>query len=116
MFFPLCFHTDNLGFVHMCVVCPAPLASERNLQRQIPIPDSTITDMEQRLELPDPGRHHWEEQGLVIRNEGTRDEFLQSAWSVHVHKFTWTDTCTCMCSLAGNILYCIGLAINIESV
>ena len=68
----------------MCVVCPVALAVERNYQRQIPIPYSTIAAMEQVLELPDPVNYHWEAGGLVIRNEGTREEFLQSSWSVLV--------------------------------
>lgn len=74
--------TVGLGFVHLCVVCPAPLAVKRNLSRQIPIPQSTITSMEQRLELPDPGKHNWERSRLMIRNEGTKEDFLLTAWSV----------------------------------
>lgn len=67
---------DQLGFGELCVCCELPEAQARNIQRQIPIPDSTIISMEQRLELPDPSKHHWERRSSIVHNTATKDEFL----------------------------------------
>lgn len=46
----------------------------------IPIPHSTIERMEQRLELPDPVNHHWEQRSIVISSESDQEQYLKNAW------------------------------------
>ena len=83
-------YTDRLGFSELCVCCDVSLAQERNKQRQIPIPNSTIIDMEQSLELPDSSKYQWEKKSCVLFNNSQRDDFLTEARSV------WPST---MCQL-----------------
>ena len=61
----------------------------------IPIPHSTIERMEQRLELPDPVNHHWEQRSIVISSESDREQYLKNAW--------YTKKCT---KNIASFLYC----------
>ena len=36
--------------------------------------------MEQRLELPDPVNHHWEQRSIVISSESDQEQYLKNAW------------------------------------
>lgn len=69
--------SDQLGFGELCICCGVPVAQARNAKRQIPIPNSTIISMEQRLELPEPLKHHWERRSSVVYNTTTKEEFLR---------------------------------------
>ena len=54
----------------------------RNTHRPVPIPHSTIVDMEQRLELPEPSKYHWERRSAILHNDGQEEkEFLREGWS-----------------------------------
>lgn len=55
----------------------------RNTCRLVPIPHSTIIDMEQRLELPEPSKYHWERRSAILHNDGQEEEFLREGWSVY---------------------------------
>ena len=70
---------DQLGFAELCVCCEVGVAHARNHDRRIPIPNSTIINMEQRLELPEPIKHHWERRSSVLLNNCNKEEFLTSA-------------------------------------
>ena len=61
------------------------MAHARNRKRQIPIPDSTIISMEQRLELPEPNKHHWERRSSVLHNNCLKEEFRSNALLVLAH-------------------------------
>jgi O-phosphoseryl-tRNA(Sec) kinase len=69
----------QLGFAELCVCCEVGVAHARNHDRRIPIPNSTIINMEQRLELPEPIKHHWERRSSVLLNNCNKEEFLTSA-------------------------------------
>ena len=72
-------YVDELGFAEMCVCCDAAIAQGRNAERSCPIPSSTILDMEQSLELPEPSKHQWELRSCVLLNNSSRKEFLTDA-------------------------------------
>ena len=76
---------DQLGFAELCVCCEVGVAHARNRKRQIPIPNSTIISMEQKLELPEPLKHHWERRSSVLHNNGLKEEFLSNALLVTLH-------------------------------
>ena len=58
------------------------MAAERNIHRQAPILQSTITDMHQRLELPEPSQHYWERKSAILYNNGgeNQEEFMSRGW------------------------------------
>lgn len=51
--------------------------------------------MEQRLELPDPVNHHWEQRSIVISSESDQEQYLKNAW--------YTKKCT---KDIASFLYC----------
>ena len=75
--------TDCLGFAEICVSCDLTVAQDRNRRRQIPIPDSTITNMERSLELPEPSSVGWEKRShILFNNSSSREGFLTEGLSV----------------------------------
>ena len=81
-------YADCLGFAELCVCCDVTVAQARNSKRQTPIPDATIVSMEQRLELPEPAKHHWEKQSAAVHSNRPKEEFLSHAWlatPIHQH-------------------------------
>lgn len=78
----VCSHNnvDHLGFAEVCICCKIAVALERNASRRFPIPETTIVNMEQRLEVPDPTHHTWESRSTIIYNDGHhRENFLEEA-------------------------------------
>lgn len=59
---------DHLGFAEVFVTCPLAVALDRNSQRSIPIPESTIVAMDLKMELPKPAVLHWEKLSMLIDN------------------------------------------------
>lgn len=58
-----------MGFAEVCVQCSVGTALSRNSTRPTPIPDATITAMEQCLETPNPLQHHWEKRSHTLNND-----------------------------------------------
>lgn len=74
------FSIDGLGFAQVGVHCSVKVAKARNMQRSIPIPDSTIDTMEQNIEYPESAYNHWEERSIIISSEGSMDQFIHTGW------------------------------------
>lgn len=73
-------YIDSLGYSEVCIQCSLPVALERNSRRVNPIPSTTIETMEQRMELPDPSHHRWEERSVIIRSDSCEQEtFIRMA-------------------------------------
>lgn len=70
------------------------MAQVRNTERQISIPNSTIFSMGQRLELPEPSKHHWERWSAVLLNNNLEEEFLTKApLATYMHTLYHSTLC-----------------------
>lgn len=74
------FHPDGLGFAQVGIRCSSKVTKARNVQRSIPVPDSTIDFMERSIEYPEPANNRWEERSIIISSEGSIDQFLYTGW------------------------------------
>lgn len=69
---------SSLGFCQVFLECSQDLCLWRNQQRSSPVPDEVIVAMSHRIEPPNPRKHPWEQNSLLLESGGCiSDDHIQ---------------------------------------